>query len=122
MNTVYRCIISVAIAYLFMQILMLERMLQAFPHARPSFMIKHMSWDETGEKLSGGLSATTTFEIMVCRIKLIWGWSCNAAPMSLEIVIPPIMLPSPSAANMYYGMFHSSFVSKIHTTIRKMLD
>ncbi len=39
--------ISAACANLFMRDIMLERMLQAFEAAKPLYLIKHMSWDET---------------------------------------------------------------------------
>eukprot|EP00974_Lingulodinium_polyedra_P132850 11223360-Lingulodinium_polyedra.AAC.1 len=76
-TTIARSCHAAAMAYLSLQGMALQRMLTAFRHSRPSFFIKHLSWDETAQKLSffsQSGAATTAYEIMVMRCKLIWGW------------------------------------------------
>ena len=72
-----RCCLSTCMAYLFLQEKMLERMLMAFQSQdalRPLYLVKWFAWDETGQKLVTN-RATTTFEIMITRIKIYWAWA-----------------------------------------------
>ena len=41
-------------------------------------------------------------------------------PMSLEVIVPPVAVPSPSAENLYNGLLHSPFSARAHAHVRKM--
>jgi hypothetical protein len=39
--------------------------------------------------------------------------------MSLEVVIPPAVVPTPSAASLYYALFHNCLTWQIHAAIQR---
>ena len=126
-----RASITVSCAYLHTQGRLLERMLHVFSNFPPTFMVRHMAWDETGQTLGaldvsvGGAWSQTT-QIMVCRVKLVWGWLKEGEPplrpMSLEIIIPPVAVTSTSAESLYHGLLHSPLAAQTHRQVRAMLN
>jgi hypothetical protein len=129
-RSVVRARVSMSCAYLMLQELMLTRMLEAFRHAPPACIVKHIAWDETGERFSvtrpdaglGGSRWTQRYEIMVCRMKLLWGWVGASRPMSLEVVIPPLAVNSGKASTLYYAIWQHRLVARCHHIVRQMMD
>jgi hypothetical protein len=123
--TVRRTGMIVSAAYLSVQQRMLACISEALQRIRPAFVIVHMAWGETGEKLAaivGGKSVPSTYQVMVSRIKLEWGWEHGSAPMSLDVVMPPAFVLTTSAAKLHAALHNGPFTKPIHEAICKMLS
>ena len=123
-RTAVRAMSSGCMAYMHTQELMLSTMVEAFEHAPPDYFIKHLSWDETGEKLtvkeSGASSRVSTHEVMVARMRVGWGWA-GCRPMQLELVIPPTSVRTPAANSLYYALMNAPYMARIRELLGKMM-
>ena len=125
--TLHRCALLLATAFLYFQLFRLDSILASCLEHAPEIAIEHMSWDETGERLtmilSGGGTAsqqTSVRQVMVCRILLVWG-SLATGIHRMYIVVPPIQLPTVSAECLYNALFFNTFTRGIHQRLQKIL-
>ena len=57
---------------------------------------------------------------MICRITIYWGCE-GGLPASLDIVVPPVCIPTVSAVWLYYGLFFHVLTRPIHEMINKII-
>eukprot|EP00959_Pyramimonas_sp_CCMP1952_P392168 8217739-Pyramimonas_sp.AAC.1 len=89
-RTVSRCQKLGAMAYMWGQQRMLERIALALRAAPPSAVVVHEMWDETGERLRLCVPefktlVSSTYECFVCRICLSFAWKGVAQPVDVEL-------------------------------------
>ena len=125
-RTLQRCALATSMAYLHFQLQMLHRIVHALAACPPLFVIKHTAWDETGERLrmpdpslKHGMS-TSTWQVMVARIAVSFGWEGASAPVTIELVIPPMYVRSPSAAALFYALHNGPYTGPIQAAIESM--
>ena len=113
-QTIRRVQCSVAWAYLQTQILFYGRILFSIAQRKPLFAISDVMWDETSERLNysdigqiiiPGATVSSTSHIMQARFAFCWGYA-GAQPSDwtscyFEVVSIPMVVPSPSAANLW---------------------
>lgn len=79
---------------------------------RPQLVVCRTAWDETGQRLRTHRPELSTeqhigtWQVMVCRQRLVVVWPSRAA-VEVDVTLPPCIVPSPSAANLYAGLFHN---------------
>ena len=79
----------------------------------PLFCVTREAWDETSQLMIFRPDANdeeTAFrakwEVMVLRVSVCMGWgpSSGREPLFYEFIVPPVVLPTTSAANMFYSL------------------
>lgn len=87
---------------------------------RPSFVGIRLGWDETGEKVQVDLGVAFatpdkltvgTWNVMVTRLRLIICWGEES--YDFAFVLPPLLVASTSAANLYYGIHRHAFYQPV---------
>ena len=101
------------------QLLLIGALVMLTSIHRPLICITREAWDETGHlclfRTDSDQSASecrSRWEIMVLRVSLclVWHSSSGLQPLFMEFVVPPVVIPSTSAANMYYSLrYHPAF-------------
>lgn len=119
-RTVTRMRCVVAEFLLDLQLKMLASLVALATASPPLFCISREAWDETGQvcifridSSSSASQARSRWEVMVyrCSICIGWGDGSGKSPLVYEFVLPPVIIPSTSAANMYYSLRnHPSFM------------
>ena len=113
---------SVASSYVMSsQLLVLGQLIAMAEVYPPLFIVTREAWDETTQECQFRTSPDQTkteargrWEVMVCRVTVCLGWSADSGrrPMVMHFVIPPVVIPTTSAANMYWSLRrHPSFMS-----------
>lgn len=100
--------------------LFLLRMLVMFATMhQPDICVTREAWDETSQmcvfRLHPGAESSesrSAWGVMVLRVSISLAWVDNRLPpIFYEFVMPPLVLPTTSAANMYYSLRnHPAFV------------
>lgn len=99
----------------------------------PLFCITREAWDETFQVFrfqppadNAASECRSRWEMMVLRCSVCIGWGSGSGkpPMRYEFLVPPVVLPSTSASNMYYALrYHQHFMyfqSCLHTLREKV--
>lgn len=91
----------------------------------PDYALSRLAWDETAERLTLCLPAAqgnpeqqrSTWQVMVIRARIIVGWISregrSGTVIDWTLVVPPVIVRSPSSAQIYYGLFHSPLTRPI---------
>jgi len=90
----------------------------------PDIVLSRLAWDETGEVLTLCLPTSrgsteqqrSTWHIMVARVRLIVGWLPEGKPpvvIDWTLTVPPVVVRTPSAAELYHSLFHSCVAKPI---------
>ena len=124
-STISQCGLMVAMAYLFYQLRLLQLVYLGLVQNPPDYAFRHMAWDETQQTFTVMLDgayvrAAQSFQVMICRITIYWGWE-GGLPASLDIVVPPVCIPTVSAVWLYYGLFFHFLTRPIHEMINKII-
>ena len=92
---------------------------------QPDIVVSRLAWDETGEKLTSCLPQScgtanqqrSTWQVMVSRVRIV---VClvdehGGRPTIIDWVlnVPPVVVRTPSAPEIYYGLFHSHLTRPI---------
>jgi hypothetical protein len=86
----------------------------------PDWAMSRLSWDETGERLTLNVddgdaaeplaTQRSTWQVLVARIRVIVGWvrggADNAQVIDWTFVVPPLVIRTTLAANIYYALHH----------------
>ena len=106
------------------QLLILGCLLARACLERPEFFGYRLAWDETGQQLTlflnGGTTESGTWQVMVMRLHMVILWGASEW-YEMTIVLPPIVIPSTSAANMRKGLFCHPMTTKVWTGIAYLL-
>ena len=106
------------------QLLILGCLLARACLERPEFFGYRLAWDETGQQLTlflnGGTTESCTWQVMVMRLHMVILWGASEW-YEMTIVLPPIVIPSTSAANMCKGLFCHPMTTKVWTGIAYLL-
>ena len=124
-STISQCGLMVAMAYLFYQLRLLQLVYLGLVQNPPDYAFRHMAWDETQQTFTVMLDgayvrAAQSFQVMICRITIYWGWE-GGLPAFLDIVVPPVCIPTVSAVWLYYGLFFHFLTRPIHEMINKII-
>lgn len=117
-----------AVAYMHCQKLMVDRLTLALQHAKPAFAILHEMWDETGERLSikspdmASRKVHAIVEVFVSRLALTFGWENVEQPITVELVTPPGLVPTPSASNIWNALLGGPFTGPLQAALRQILS
>ena len=90
----------------------------------PDIVLSRLAWDETDEVLTMCLPTSrrsaeqqrSTWHIMVPRVRLIVGWLPEGKPPAVidwTLIVPPVAVRTPSAAELYYSLFHGRMTHPI---------
>ena len=125
-RTVARCQKMGAMAYMWGQQRMLERVALALQAAPPSAVVVHEAWDETGERLrlyvpDASTCVSSTYEVFVSRMCLSFAWEGVAQPVDVEIVVPPSFVKTTSAESIFYALSGGPFTGPIQALLRNIL-
>ncbi|CAK0896530.1 unnamed protein product [Prorocentrum cordatum] len=90
---------------------------------RPLFIMTRLAWDETGERLALGSGTegcdTSVFHVLVARMRMLIAFEDPTGPeappkvFSYSFIMPPLVVPSTSAGNIYHALFWSEFTGPI---------
>ena len=108
--------------------MMMTKLLQALEVAKPAFVILHEMWDDTGERLSvqapdlDNKRVHMSLEVFVSRFAVTFGLEGIHQPVTVELVTPPGLVRTPSAANIFDALFGYPFTGTLQTMFRKLLS
>lgn len=103
---------AAASAYMHWQGKTLGHLVRLAKLRRPQLVVCRTAWDETGQRLRTQREELSTeqqagtWEVMVCRQRVVVVWPSGSA-VQVEMTLPPCIIPSPSAPNIYAGIFHN---------------
>ena len=124
--TVKRHVAIGAACYMHSQGQMLDAVAAALEHVPPTFALVHEMWDETGERLRLHVpelgSISSTFEVFVSRLSLVFGWEGVSQPVVVELVVPPNFVRTPSAREIYNALNGGPCTLGIQAALRKILQ
>ena len=98
-----------ASAYLALQSRMLGQLVELSRSCKPAFVLRRLSFDETGQKLTlsvPGCSAEqecSVWQVMVARLAVTIGWDGRGV-YNFDIVLPPLLVTSTSAEHIYRAL------------------
>ena len=119
-KTIRRIITFVGAIVLMSQWSMVERCLNQLPSL--DYACSFLSWDETGERVTHPDYGSQVFHIFVCKVVLLWGCCLQqSAAMSVEFLMPPMLLPSTSADSIWNAMMFNPVMKRIRD-IRALLS
>jgi len=89
----------------------------------PLFVMWRLAWDETGERVTvpaAGLTPqqqASTWQVMVVRLEIFVGWNICMVVQS-SIVVPNMLVASPTAENMYNCIFYHKGLLPYRASLR----
>ena len=124
---------------------MLAWLLKVFEAFPPHFVIVNLKWDDTGQRMSIPVQqarsqqappaqqqsrqskkrrtrVSSTYQIMVARLRLAWSWEGSIGYQCIEVLMPPMLLTGLSAANMWYALRFGVLTQKIHNVVMRLLS
>ena len=63
----------------------------------------------------------TSLEVFVSRLAVTFGWEGIHQPVTVELVTPPGLVRTPSAANIFDALFGGPFTGPLQAMFRKLL-
>lgn len=98
--------------YFRLQLSFLGHVTRMCEQIKPGFIASRLAWDETGQRVTTqfeGTSATqacSTWQVMVCRLRLLVGWPAQGKVLDLSIALPPFLVTKATADQIYSVLFH----------------
>lgn len=89
----------------------------------PLFTMPRLAYDEAGERLVlplGGLEQSSTWHVLVARLELIVGWQepSGSPVIKMSGILPAMVVPSPSAANVFHSLLFHPELAPLHTALK----
>jgi hypothetical protein len=99
------------------QNLLLGSLIMMANRERPAFVMTRLAWDETGERMTIGTSATesSVWHVLVSRLRLLIAWQTESGThcFSYAFILPPLIVPSTSAACIWHQLFFSQLTGPL---------
>lgn len=115
--------LMVSSVYLAQQSVLLGKLIGLASSSAPCFFIRHLKWDETSlwtsvnADLDERRRVASSWEVMVVRQRIILGWMDGSVAI-IRLVMPPAVLLSGSAQNIYYALRHHP----LHRAVQDLVD
>ena len=129
-STIQRCALLAAMAFMYFQIQLLESILSECIAEPPEVAARRLAWDETGEQMTMSIPTcvkgkfkyfTSTWQILVSRITLVVG-SLSKGLRFIDIVMPPIHIPTVSAEWLRNGLYWHRLTWRVHNLVHAILE